>query len=184
MAPLTSLLTPVVAGFSILAAFANAAPQPNFRAEIVPIQARQSNESQPPCTYGNFGLKKPEVGTVITQIDDGNYDGTTFEVLYCSSQYFKTRSISATIGLGWPDSYTSGGQILGTPGLSPTDDAADAGYYGYRVNVTVYPLSGNYLQGEQTLSVFEVASGYYNAYNYDVASVNITFAVQKTDNKV
>ena len=41
----------------------------------------------------------------------------------------------------------------------PDDLDSDAGFYSYRFNASVYPSDGDYLTGEQTLSVYETVSG-------------------------
>ncbi|KAF1991423.1 hypothetical protein K402DRAFT_450359 [Aulographum hederae CBS 113979] len=132
------------------------------------------------CAYGDFGFKSPAPNTTITQLDDGTYSGTSFEILFCSNQYFKTRSVGLTVGLSSVGRVDKGGMVLALD-YRPSGDGkvAGAGFYGYLFNVTIYPISGSYISGKRTLSGFEVATGYYNAYNYNVDSLDLDFVVVK-----
>ena len=88
------------------------------------------------CGYGTQGLKKPADNDTIYQQEDS----TTFEVVYCSGQYFKTSTIDASVWLSFPDSFQSG-ELL-TKDQKPDNKDAPAGYYSYRFNVTIYPNDG------------------------------------------
>ena len=125
------------------------------------------------------GIRKPAEGDTIiyTAEQQKNYDPAIFEVIYCSGDYFKTASLNATALLG--DS-TSTGMIIGSAS-NPTPGVASAGYYGYVFNVSVGPISGNYITGSKKLSVFEWERGYYNAYNFNVKSVTINFEKEATN---
>ncbi|KAK3081211.1 hypothetical protein LTS18_009044 [Coniosporium uncinatum] len=144
------------------------------------LTPRQSNTTTPTylCNYGDFGLKRPVPNQVIVQSVSTSYQGTDIELLYCSSEYFKTRSLGVSVGLARPESWSSAGEIIALD-YKPSDGqgVAQPGYYGYLFNVTVYPISGSYPVGLRRLSVFEVASGYHNPYNYVVKTVDLNFTL-------
>ncbi|KAI4147374.1 MAG: hypothetical protein LQ340_005588 [Diploschistes diacapsis] len=121
------------------------------------------------CGEGSQGIKKPARNTTIQQQEDG----TTFEVIYCSGQYFKTSSIDGSVWLHNPSS-TKSGQLL-VKDRTPDNKDAPAGFYSYRFNITIYPQDGDYLSGKQVLSVYETATGYYNPYNYAISELDLNF---------
>ena len=98
-----------------------------------PIVKRQSDDI---CGYGTQGIKQPTANSTIQQ----NEDSTTFEVVYCSGQYFKTSSLDISAFLHFPDSPNSG-QLL-VRNQQPDNQDAPAGYYSYRFNITIYPEDG------------------------------------------
>lgn len=106
------------------------------------------------CGYDNFGLHEPANNSVITQHNDGNC--TTFEVLYCSAQYFKTRSLSVDVLLSGSGPETFSNQILVK---DATPNNPDSGYYGYLLNATICPFNGDYLTGNYVVTIFEAATG-------------------------
>ncbi|MCJ1331200.1 hypothetical protein MMC10_007888 [Thelotrema lepadinum] len=133
-----------------------------------PIVKRQDDKL---CGYETGqAIVEPAANSTIQQ----NEDSTTFEVIYCSGQYFKTYSIDASVFLHFPDSPNSGQLLVNNQ--QPDNLDTDAGFYSYRFNITIYPEDGDYLSGQQTLSVYEAASGYYNPYNYEITEIPINFA--------
>jgi len=127
-------------------------------ATATPLQSASIIESRQAATCGSRlqALLLPVAGSTIDQINDGTYGCTTFEVLYCSGQYFKTRSINVDLLLSNPGE--SSGQILAL-GQTPTPGAARAGYFGYHFNATICPADGDYITGERVLSIYETTSG-------------------------
>lgn len=113
--------------------------------------------ASPLCTPEAQGIIQPVDGATITQVDDGNYDSTTVEIVYCSGQYFKTRSIDASVFLTFPDSPNSG-ELLAKD-IEPDNKDASAGFYSYRFNVTIAPSDGSYPTGVRSLSVYETTTG-------------------------
>lgn len=114
------------------------------------VQARPTE-----CGPSDFGLWEPTPNQTITQYN--NLSCTDFKVFYCSGQYYKTRSISIDVLLSSGD-VTNGGQIL-VKDAEPNNGAA--GYYGYSLNATICPSSGNYLTGPYVLSIFESETGVF-----------------------
>lgn len=108
------------------------------------------------------GIKSPVNGSTITYTaaEQNDYDGHTFEVIYCSGQYFKTASLYVDTWLGGsgPSSDGTYAEALAL-NTKPDDGAASAGFYGYRYNVTVYPENGDYDLGLKYLTVYEVETG-------------------------
>jgi len=123
----------------------------------IPVEpATIEDRATPACAPGRQALLLPKAGSTIDQYNDGNYDCTMFEVLYCSGQYFKTRSINVDLLLSFPGQ--TSGQLLEI-GQTPTSGTAPAGYYGYRFNATICPEDGDYITGQRTLTIYETASG-------------------------
>ena len=115
------------------------------------------NSRKPPLYARSQGIIQPVDGATITQVNDGNYDSTTVEIVYCSGQYFKTRSIDASVFLTFPDSPNSG-ELLAKD-IEPDNKDASAGFYSYRFNVTIAPSDGSYPTGVRSLSVYETTTG-------------------------
>ena len=113
--------------------------------------------SSPLCTPEAQGIIQPTNGATITQVNDGNYDSTIVEIIYCSGQYFKTSSIDASVFLTFPDSPNSG-ELLAKD-VEPDNKDASAGFYSYRFNVTIAPSNGDYPTGLRSLSVYETTTG-------------------------
>jgi hypothetical protein len=113
--------------------------------------------STPLCSPEAQGIVKPTPGTIITQTNDGNYGPTYFEVIYCSGQYFKTSSIDGSVLLAVPEA-PDNGQLL-IKDQAPDNLDAYAGFYSYRFNASISPSDGDYLTGEQTLSIYETTTG-------------------------
>jgi len=132
------------------------------------LHPRQSNTTIPAppylCTSSSPGLKLPLPSQLIPQSVSSSSRGTAIEILYCSSQYFKTRSLSLSVGLSRPDTWSDAGEIIALD-YKPSDvqGVAQPGFYGYWFNVTVYPVGGVWPVGVRRLSVFEVASGEFIA---------------------
>ena len=99
-------------------------------------QPKSKRQSDTLCGYGTQGIKQPAANSTIQQ----NEDSTTFEVVYCSGQYFKTSSIDGSVLLHYPGRADSG-QLLVTS-QAPDNQDAPSGYYSYRFNVTIYPEDG------------------------------------------
>ena len=124
-------------------------------------------DSDTPCGYEPTpGIRKPIDGMTFPYTSDDT-DGINIEIIYCSSDYFKTSSINVTVLLS-TESYS--GMIIGF--AEPNSDAAPDGFFGYIFNVTVYPSDFD-LTGSQKLSIFEFETGYYNAYNFRVSTITI-----------
>lgn len=167
---MVSAKTLFATGAALLATIASATPTVG--------KIHSIRDSDTPCGSEPVpGFLKPTNGTTITYTaeEQENYDGATFEIIYCSGQYYKTSSLNVKVLLG----PTSGGEVLGS--ADPTVGAADDGFYGYIFNVTVYPEDGDYLTGPQQLSIFEYESGYYNAYNYELHTITIDLETAPTD---
>jgi len=125
--------------------------------QAAPATTTTTTAAGPLCTPEAQGIVVPADGATITQINDGNYDSTTFEVVYCSGQYFKTSTIDASVLLTFPDSPDSDELLI--KDQKPDNQDADAGFYSYRFNVTISPEDGDYPTGEHTLSVYETTTG-------------------------
>ena len=119
--------------------------------------AATTTAKSPLCTPEAQGIVKPKNGAKITQVNDGNYDSTYVEVIYCSGQYFKTSSVDASVWLTSPGSPNSGGLLL--KDVKPDNKDSSAGFYSYRFNVTIAPEDGDYATGVRTLSVYETTTG-------------------------
>lgn len=148
---------------AICCALAQAAPQATTSA------------AAPLCTPEAQGIVQPANGATVTQTQDSNYDGTIVEIVYCSGQYFKTSTIDASVLLTLPGSPDSG-QLLAKD-VAPDNLDALAGFYSYRFNVTIAPISGTYPTGPYTLSIYETTTGYYNPTNFEITSINVTLVV-------
>ena len=85
---------------------------------------------------GDSGIKKPKNNATIHQTNDE----TTFEVIYCSGQYFKTSSQDASVWLSSGVGSQSG--ELWVKNQAPDNLDAVTGSYSYRLNVTLYPEDG------------------------------------------
>jgi hypothetical protein len=107
-----------------------------------------------PLCYQKTGIQQPTAGTSIPLSQNSN--GVNVTVIYCSGQYFKTRSLDLSVGLSQPGSPS--GELL-AKGVQPDNKDAQGGFYSYRFDVTILPNSGS---GERTLNVFETATGKYN----------------------
>lgn len=151
-----------------------------------------TSAAQPICTpESDQGIVQPANSATITQINDGSFSGTTFEVLYCSEQYFKTSSVAASVLLNVPESPNNGELLVRD--VAPDNLDASAGFYSYRFNVTISPSDGDYPTGLYSLSIYETTtgtskcpdfraklterSGYYNPYDFQITSINVTLAV-------
>ena len=185
MVSLTSLL---ITGTLVLGTLAHADPALTLVRRADPV-----------CGDGNSlpapGIRQPANGSTITwtAAEQANFEGHAIEIVYCSGEYFKTRSVNATVLLGRTTTPAGGigptGEILGS--ATPTGGAAPGGFYGYVFNVTVWPSNGDFRTGQYDLSVFEWATGerapfdtvtmlmtctgYYNPYNYHIYSVTVNF---------
>ena len=135
----------LAASLALCASTAQASPTP------------ATSAAGPLCTPEAQGIIQPMNGATITQVNDGNYDSTTVQVIYCSGQYFETSSIDASIFLTFPDSPSSG-ELL-AKAIKPDNKDASAGFYSYRINVTVSPSDGDYPTGLRSLSVYETTTG-------------------------
>ena len=111
----------------------------------IPVtQLPQLKRQDTVCGYGIEGIKKPLNNATITYPENSDGDPFNFEVIYCSGQYFKTSSLSASLLLSNPangDNSLNSGMIL-VNNASPDNQDAPAGFYSYRLNVTMYPIDG------------------------------------------
>ena len=141
----------ILALFTALAAAAPALHQP-----YNPLVSRQtSNTTTPFCSGKAAGLYSPTEGAVLTQyITD--YACNNFTVLYCSGQYFKTSSIDTSV---WLSSAGNDNGMLLAKDVAPDNQDAQAGFYSYRYNVTICPISGEYMTGPYVFSVYETQTG-------------------------
>jgi len=158
------------------------------------IVRQATNTTSPFCYQKPPGIYSPSSNAILTQ-DISSYTCNNFTLLYCSGQYFKTSSLSTSVGL----SPSSNGININSGELLAKDVKADnadaqAGFYSYRYNVTICPVEGEYMTGPYALSVFETETGelirmmvrkdgadeagYYNALNYNVYTVNVTLATE------
>jgi len=142
----------VLALFTSLAASAPAI----VHGPINPLVARQtSTTTTPPFCSGKTGLYSPTEGAVLAQ-NVTDYGCNNVTVLYCSGQYYKTRSIDTSVWLSSPGG--TSGQLLAQD-VTPDDADAAAGYSSYRYNVTICPLDGDYKTGSYVFSVYETETG-------------------------
>lgn len=105
------------------------------------------------CGYGKQGIKSPKPGATITL--DPEYHTSTFEVVYCSGQFFKTNSKTASVWVA-PSQDSASGQLLAGP-VTPDNKDTDAGYYSYRFNATY--TAGSTTGGNFSLSIYETTTG-------------------------
>lgn len=124
------------------------------------IQAAPTARDAPLCPPEHMGIMQPANGATITQTRDGNLDGTTVEVVYCSGAYYKTSSLDASALFSFPDTLNVGSILA--KNIKPDNKDASAGFYSYRFNVTFIPNSGSYFTGLHTLSIYETTTGEYS----------------------
>ncbi|KAK5115802.1 hypothetical protein LTR85_009396 [Meristemomyces frigidus] len=140
------------------------------------ISTRETSTTEPFCYQKSEGIYEPANGATITQ-DTATDSCTDVTILYCSGQYDKTSSLSASVWLSTnaqPD-IASGGEILALD-VSPDNQNTTAGYYSYYFTTSICPSDGDYATGSYELSVYETETGYYNAYNYEIHSINVTLS--------
>jgi hypothetical protein len=105
------------------------------------------------------GIYEPANGATLSQyITDSSCNN--FTIFYCSDQYDKTASLTASVWLtdnnGGYD-ITSG--TLLAQGVEPDNQDSVAGWYSYRFNVSICPMDGTYRTGDFALSVYETMTG-------------------------
>ena len=171
---------------------------PGSTVDAALVTQRQSSTV---CGPGKVGIAEPANNAKIVQIKDGNFSPTNVTIVYCSGQYFKTRTIDASALLTSPGA--TSGELL-VKDVKPDNQDAPAGYYSYRFNATIYPEDGNYLTGKRTLTIYETTTGenltsmrrerlahssltsvgflpgYYNPMNYELWSINITLKARNS----
>ncbi|KAG9231603.1 hypothetical protein BJ875DRAFT_469040 [Amylocarpus encephaloides] len=129
----------------------------------------------PICSpQSSLRVVSPTQGSTITQLKTTSLDPTNIEIIYCSGQYFKTRTVDISVWLTRPE-HINGGVLL-AKGVHPDNKDAQAGFSSYRFNVTIAPWGGSYGTGERVLRFYETTTGFYTAMNFQINSVNVTLA--------
>lgn len=106
------------------------------------ISLRQSPST---CGVGNApAIVQPSNGVNITS--------PTFQIVYCSGAYDKTRTIDASVWLTSPGSES--GQLLVKDMTTNDGDT-------YTFNATITPADGLYDNGDFVLSVYETTTGMF-----------------------
>lgn len=104
------------------------------------------------------GIKSPtRNATIVQPSDDGVFHGNNITFIYCSGEYYKTRSIDISVTLSLPDS-PNRGQLL-IKSVQPDNTDAEPGWYSYRGNATVIFSNSAVSMGKRTFSVFETVTG-------------------------
>jgi hypothetical protein len=127
--------------------------------------AALATAADPFCFQKSAGIYSPTNGQTLSQ--KPNDSGcNNFEILYCSGQYFKSRSVDASAWLS-SAAYRSGNDpitagVLLTKGVYPDNKDAESGYSSYRFNVSICAGDGGYRTGPYVLSVYETYSGQFD----------------------
>lgn len=148
---------PLLTVLSTLVATAlTAPPVPAFSSSL----SRRQDDSL--CgTATRVGIIQPANDDSFTFSESA--DSGTIEVVYCSGQYFKTSSLDASVWLSSRNPSTNGnerdyGQLM-IHNQEPDNQDSAAGYYSYRMNVTLYPGTTGFQDGDLRLSVYEQYRG-------------------------
>ena len=127
-----------------------------------PPQSHHTRRQDTICGHNNnAGIQKPANGSTFAISQSAQNAGeTTMEVIFCSDAYFETSSINVTTWISYANNPRYG--VLLASGIEPDPSVADAGFYGYRFNVTFGPTDdGDWdLSDARTLFVQESQTGW------------------------